>query len=245
MRRNAFRLLPCALLGVFFATAPAEAQLGGWTLSATADFGGNFPIRQLGKNAGTIPQVPVLQVVADREKSLSVGAGVIATSPSGETTVRGRFYTTIDGIVSGRLGFCGEPDNPLFRGPLCEPVETTADVRSFAVDVGFLQGAPGDRIRASIHIGAGLRSFSFGSIDCEDPTDWEVICEFTSEIWQDEGGVSPFILAGLRLNGDLGPARLWVEGMDQIGRYDGGSDRADGNVQNDLLVTAGISIRVF
>lgn len=245
MRRNASPLLLCALVGALLPATPVQAQLGGWSLSATAEGGFNIPIRQLGKNSGTIPQLPVLQVVADRESSATVGGGLILTSPSGETFVRARFLTTLDGVVSGRLGVCGDADNPLFRGPLCQPVETSVDVRSFSVDLGFLQGAPGDRLRASLHIGAGLRTFTFGTVDCVDPTDWEVVCEFTSEIWQDDGGIAPFLMGGLRINGRLGPADLWIEGIDQVGRYDGGSDRADGNVQNDITLTAGLAIPIF
>ena len=244
MRRIATSLVACALT-VIVTAVPARAQLGGWSLSVTAEGGVNIPTRQLGKNSGTIPQLPVLQVVADRESSGVVGGGVMLTSPSGETTVRARFLTTLDGSVSGRLGVCGDDDNPLFQGPLCAPVETTVDMNSFSVDLGFLQGAPGDRVRASLHIGAGLRTFSFGTNVCEDPTDWQQVCEFTSEIWEDDGGVVPFLLAGLRLNGDLGPATLWIEGFDQVGRYNGGSDRADGNIQNDVTVSAGLAVRIF
>lgn len=245
LRRTALALALLALPGLAFSATPVAAQLGGWTVGATADVGGYLPLRQLGKNAGTIPQLPVLQVVADRQSSLFFGGGLLFTSPSGETTVRARYSTTVGGVVSGRLGVCGEPDNPLFRGPLCEPVETDSDVRSFSVDLGFLQGSPGDRIRASLHLGGGLRSFSFGTIACEDPTDWEIVCDFTSEIWQDDGGIAPFLMGGLRLNGQMGPAQLWVEAMDQVGRYQGGSERADGNLQNDISVTAGFTLRVF
>lgn len=246
VHRLSTRILLAALVGCAFVPAPTRAQLpDGWTFSLEAHGGGLIPLRQLGKNAGTIPQVPVLQVVADRQNSGVVGGGIALTSASGETTIRARFTTTLDGVVSGRLGVCGDPDNPLFEGALCQPVETASDVRSFAVDMGFLQGSAGDRIRASLHIGAGLRKYSFGTIDCNDPTDWQVICEFTSEIWQDQGGISPFLMGGIRLNGNLGPAVLWVEGMDYVGRYTGGSDRADGNVQNDIAVIAGLSVRVF
>jgi hypothetical protein len=244
VRRIATSLLAGAAVA-FTTAAPGQAQLGGWSLSVSAEGGVNIPTRQLGKNASTIPQLPVLQVVADRETSAVIGGGVEFTSPSGETILRARFTTTLNGGVNGRLGVCGDPDEPLFQGPLCEPVETTAEERSFSADIGFMQGSPGDRVRASIHIGGGLRSFSFGSTDCVDPTDWELVCSFTSDIWADDGGITPFILAGLKLNGDVGPASLWVEGTDRIGRYRGGLNGADGNFQNDVAVTAGFTFRVF
>jgi hypothetical protein len=244
VRRLATSLVVCAVAGLTLAS-PAQAQLGGWSLSAVAEGGVNIPMRQLGKNSGTIPQLPVLQVVADRETAALIGGGVMLTSPSGETMIRARFTSSVSGNVSGRLGVCGEPDNPLFQGALCAPVETTVDERAFSADIGFLQGSPGDRVRASLHIGAGLRSFSFGENECVDPTDWEQVCTFTSEIWEDDGGISPFLIAGLRLNGELGPATLWVEGLDRVGRYNGGSDRADGNIQNDISITAGLALRIF
>lgn len=244
MRRFATSLLVCAIAGLGF-VAPARAQFGGWSLSAIAEGGVNIPTRQLGKNAGTIPQLPVLQVVAERDAHGVIGGGVMLTSPSGETLVRARFTTSINGSVTGRLGVCGDPDNPLFQGPVCAPVENSVDERAFSADIGFLQGSPGDRVRASLHIGGGLRSFSFGENECVDPTDWEEVCRFTSEIWEDDGGISPFLLASLRLNGEIGPATLWIEGLDRIGRYNGGSDRADGNIQNDISITAGFALRLF
>lgn len=245
MPRLAARFALPALLCLLWSADPGHAQSSGWTVAATADVGGYFPLRQLGKNAGTIPQIPVLQVVAERESSATFGGGVTLTSPSGETLVRARYSQTIGGIVSGRLGVCGDPDEPFFGGPLCAPVEADSDIKSFQVDVGFMQGSPTARIRPSLHFGGGIRSFSFSQNDCTDPTEWETICGFTSEIWQDDGGLTPFLMAGLRLGGDLGPATLFIEAMDQVGRYKGGSDRADGNIQNDLSVSGGFTIRVF
>jgi hypothetical protein len=245
VRRLAARFVLPALLGLLLTSTPGHAQFAGWSVSATADVGGFFPLRQLGKNAGTIPQVPVLQVVAERKASTTFGGGVTLISPTGNTLVRARYSQTLDGIVSGRLGVCGDPDEPFFQGPLCAPVETDSNVRSFQVDMGFMQGSPTARIRPSLHIGAGIRSYSFTQNECNDPTEWEVICEFTSEIWQDDGGLTPFLMGGLRLSADLGPANIFVEAMDQVGRYNGGSDRADGNIQNDISVTGGFMIRVF
>lgn len=245
MRRLATCIVLPTLLGLLVTGTPAQAQLSGWSVSVTADVGGWVPLRQLGKNAGTIPQVPVLQVVAERQTSASVGGGITFTSPTGNTLIRGRYSQTLSGVVSGRLGVCGDPDEPFFQGPLCAPVETDSNIRSFQLDVGFMQGSPTARIRPSIHFGAGFRSYSFTQNECEDPTEWEVICEFTSEIWQDDGGLTPFLMAGLRLSGDLGPANIFVEAMDQVGQYKGGSDRADGNIQNDLSISGGFMIRVF
>ncbi len=223
---------------------PGHAQLSGWSVSATAGFGGWVPLRQLGKNSGTIPQVPVLQVVAERKNSATFGGGVTLVSPTGNTLLRARYSQTLSGIVSGRLGVCGDPDEPFFQGPLCAPVETDSNIRSFQVDMGFMQGSATARIRPSLHFGVGLRSYSFTQNECVDPTEWEVICEFTSEIWQDDGGLTPFLMAGLRLSGDIGPAKIFLEAMDHVGRYKGGSDRADGNIQNDLSISGGFMIRV-
>lgn len=247
MRRLAARLLlPLAvgLLGVS-SPAPAAAQIGDWTLSATADAGAFVPLRQLATNAGTGRQNRVLQVLAEQQSSASFGGGIVATSPSGNTLVRARYMTTSGASSSGRWGVCGDPSNPLGTGALCEPVEVDSEYSAFSVDVGFMQGSVGSRVRPSIHLGAGMRSYSFGTVDCTDPGDWQVVCEAVSEIWLEDGGLSPFLMAGLRLTSDLGPASIWVEAMDQVGPYGGGSDRADGNFQNDLALSGGFTVKVF
>ncbi|MBT8336321.1 MAG: hypothetical protein KJO11_06930 [Gemmatimonadetes bacterium] len=245
MRRLVNSILIGAVSGLAFAS-PTAAQLGGWSLSVNAEGGVNIPLRQLGKNVGTIlGQEGNLQIVAERESSPMVGGGLLLTSPSGETLFRARFVTTLDGEVTGQVGVCEVPDTQFDGLPFCQPVVNTAGVRAFSVDAGFLQGSPGDAVRASLHLGLGLRQFSFGELPCVGNEAWEPVCDATVEIWQDDGGISPFILAGVRLNGELGPATLWVEGIDRVGRYGGGSDRADGNIQNDVSITAGLALRIF
>ena len=246
MRRFAVRFVLPALLGLLVAGTPGHAQLSGWSVSATGDFGAFIPLRQLGKNSSTILETSVLQVVADRETSAFIGGGVTFTSPTGRTLVRARYAQTLSGVVAGRLGVCGDPDAPLFQGDLCDPVETQSDIRSFQVDMGFMQGSPAARIRPSLHFGAGIRAYSFTQNECNEPAgDLQTICLFASKIWQDDGGLTPFLMAGLRLSGDLGPANLFIESMVQVGPYKGGADGADGNVQNDMSITGGFTIRLF
>ncbi|NNF37423.1 MAG: hypothetical protein HKN71_02055 [Gemmatimonadetes bacterium] len=245
MRRLVNSILIGIVSGLTFAS-PAEAQLGGWSMSVNAEAGLNIPVRQLGKNVGTfLGQEGNLQIVAERESSPLVGGGLTFQSPSGETLLRARFVTTIDGELTGQVGVCEVPDTQFEGLPFCQPVKNSADIRAFSIDAGFLQGSPGDAVRASLHLGVGVRQFSFGSLPCIGNESWEPVCEATAEIWEDDGGLSAFLLAGLRLNGELGPATLWVEGIDRVGRYNGGSDRADGNIQNDVSITAGLALRIF
>jgi hypothetical protein len=212
----------------------------------TGDFGAFVPLRQLGKNSSTILETSVLQVVADRDNSALIGGGVTFTSPTGNTLVRARYAQTLSGVVAGRLGVCGDPDQPLFQGDLCAPVETQSDIRSFQVDMGFMQGSPTARIRPSLHFGAGIRAYSFTQNECSDPNaQRQTVCEFSRDIWAEDGGLTPFLMAGLRLSGDVGPANLFVESMVQVGPYKGGANGADGNVQNDMSITGGFMIRVF
>ena len=246
VRRLAVRFVLPALLGLLVTGTPGHAQLSGWSVSATADFGAFVPLRQLGKNSSTILELSVLQVVANRETSSTIGGGVTFTSPTGNTLVRARYSQTLSGVVVGRLGVCGSPDEPLFVGELCDPVETQSDIQSFQLDLGFMQGSPTARVRPSVHIGVGIRSYSFTQNECDDPiADRQTICEFSRDIWAEDGGLTPFLMAGLRLSGDVGPANLFVESMVQVGPYKGGANGADGNVQNDMSISGGFMIRMF
>ncbi len=246
MRRSFVRLVLPLAVGLLAVPSSGAAQLGGWSLAATADVGGYVPLRQLGVNAGTGRQNQVLQITAEKQSTMTVGGGLVATSPSGGTMVRARFSSTTGGSTSGRWGVCGDPDTPLARGVLCEPVEVESQLQGFHVDLGFLRGSPTSLLRVSIHFGAGMRAYSFGSVECADPNpDRVVICEAASEIWAEDGGLSPFLMGGLRLLSELGPASLWVEAMDHVGPYRGGTARADGQIQNDLALSGGLTVRIF
>ncbi len=244
MRTRSFVLPVLTLAMSTLLASPLHAQARDWTISVTADAGVFVPIRNLGKNAGATQSLPVLQVVADMNSAFQTGFGIELSHPSKDILVRAMYRTTVGGTVTGRLGLCGDPSDPLFTGAICQPVENDAKVQTFFADVGFIRGDPGSRLRPVIRMGLGVRKYSFGTVVCQDPSDWEVVCNFTSDIWNDAGGLTPTLSFGVGLQGELGPLTVRAEALDQVNRYSGGAGSADGNIQNDGSISLGLAYRI-
>ena len=179
---------------------PASGQERSWTASVFVEGGGVLPIRTLGRNVGIFPGLDEQQVVSDLENFGSFGGGVEIDLPATNLRFRAVYNTTTGGAVTGRIGFCGDPDNPLVTGDICEPAETDATIQSFAVDVGFVRGRPGAIFRPVILLGVGLRKYEFGDPDCPplDPVETAGrTCLLMEDLWLEEGGLTPILRFGL------------------------------------------------
>lgn len=254
MRLSLYSVLVAALIAAPAApvTAQDTPQERSWTLSVFAEGGGLLPIRSLGRNVGIFPQLDQQQVVSDLENSAVLGGGVEILFREKGLRVRAVYNTTTGGSVVGRLGFCGDPGSPLVTGDICEPVQADAQVHSFAADVGFMRGREGAIIRPVIYLGAGVRKYSIGALDCPPIAGTDVIqeiqartCGLVQDIWGDTGGLTPTLRFGLGFDVNLGPVALRTTALDIVGRYPGGSDQADGHGQNDVILTAGLAVKVF
>lgn len=222
-----------------------EAQERSWRLNVVGNLGYMKPIRSLGNNATRVPDLPILQVITDFDPSPTVGGGLELDLLEHGITVRGIYDRTLSGASDSRLAFCGDPDDPFATGALCVPVETTGIVQSLAVDVYFSRGSPTARIKPILSIGGGLRHYQFEGITCNDPSDWQYICELAADVWADGGGITPFLIFGGGLRSQLGPVRALMEGQVRSGRYDGGINSATGNIQIDLALGLRLSVNVY
>lgn len=231
-----------AILGLLATPPRASAQtIAGWSLGARAEAGVFSPFRSLGKNASGLVDRPNLQTTADLEATTLVGGALMAVSPSGTESLKLGFQTTVGGTVSGGLSICGDDDDPLFVGELCEPVEASAELRNISAILSFLRGTPGSFVRPEFHVGVGFRQYTFGERDCTDPGGWQEVCEFTRDIWDGTDGWSPYGTAGAGFRRQQGPLTLFVDGYVVAGRFPGGVEGADNALQTDLLFTGGVS----
>lgn len=247
-------VLAAALLGALAVPASGQAvpQERSWSLSLFVEGGGLLPIRTLGRNVGIFPQIDQQQGVSDLENTAAFGGGAELLLREKNIRFRAAYHTTSGGSVVGRLGFCGDPGNPLVTGDLCEQIESDAQVQSFSADVGFIRGREGALLRPVIYLGAGIRKYTIAEISCPPTTTPDVVeeiqartCLLMEDIWSETGGLTPTLRFGLGLDVNLGPLALRTTAMDIVGRYPGGTNGADGHGQNDVFLTAGLAVKVF
>lgn len=238
-----------AVLAVLsLSVAPISAQ-NDMTVSVIGEFGYLISVRSIGKNTGELQEQDFLQVISDFNDSPTASVGLGFTFPAKDLTVRAIYETTIGGTATGRVAFCGDPDNPLVIGLLCRPTEIDMDMSSFIVDLQFLRGQPGARFRPFLQAGAGIRMFSLGNQpSCpnivQDPSGWGQVCEMANELWTDAGAAALFAF-GFGLQAKLGPLATSAEFQNQWSRYTGGVRNAGGNSMNDLNLSFSARLNVF
>ena len=239
---SALALLVLAPLGV-------SAQERTWSVSLVAEGGGLFPVRTLGKNSGLLPQLDDQQIIAEIDESAMWGAGVEVFFPGPMLRVRGMYHTTVNGASRGRIGVCGDPNDPLITGPVCEDWVTPATVESFSVDLSFVRASMERRFRPTIYLGGGVRQYTLSTVECPPPTALDIraaACPLLNELWVEDGGLAPFVRFGAGMDVAIaGPVELRTSGIATSGRYPGGAGSADGHLQIDLMFNAGLAVKVF
>lgn len=242
------RIPTLSLLGLLLVAAarPATAQDRTWTVSLVADAGAILPIRTLGKNAGVLQERPDEQVISKMEEAMTFGGGVEVDLPARNLRFRAMYHTTRGGEVVGRLAFCGDPGSPLVTGGVCQDVRADATMHSLSLDMAFMRSGAGSLIRPVVFIGGGLRKYDFGNLQCPFPADWVyATCPLLYDLWVEEGGFTPVLRFGLGFDVNAGPLQFRTSFQDNVSRYPGGVGDADGHTQNDVTLTAGLSVKVF
>lgn len=232
------------------AAAPLHAQDPSWGINVFALGGGNFPLRNLGKNTVDIQQHPFLQVVAQVENSPSLGGGLEFLLLEHDLKIRGEFRTTVGATARGLLGVCESGDVAQIGVGLCAlQIGTDARVMDGSAELVLLAGDPNRRVRPSFSIGLGVRSFQFetDALDCADfgteLDDAYQVCRRSEEILEDPGA-NLALTFGLGLEALRGPVAAFLRVHAVTGSYNGGTGRADGERQMDLAVTGGLAFRV-
>lgn len=228
-----------AILSMLVA-APGSAQ-SSWEFRAVAESGLFYAVRDLGKNIGETGELVVYQVASRMDAAPVLAVGVEAWSASRSVAIRLIGSTTLGGTSSGRVAVCA-----VLTGPACEPRTVDARLNTLRAEAAFVQGAPSDRFRPEILLGAGARSYQFQAEPCPVESDPLVqqTCELVIGIYEDQAQVQPFVQFGLGLRTTSGRLTGFARVLDQVGPYNGGSGRAEGEIQNDVLALVGIGIRV-
>lgn len=231
-------------LALSFVPTTLHAQLGDWTFRGTGEFGIFFSTRDLGKSVGDIPELPALQIKGRMDPAPVFGGGIEAESADTRLLLRAVVRSTMGGTASSQIALCS-----LTTGELCVPRVVDVRMTTFTGEVVFVQGSAEDRLRHSFVLGAGLRSYDFTAEACDPDSsnpDVFVVCELATDLYQDQAKVQTFIQFGFGFawTSASGAITAFARVNDVVGKYNGGSDRSDGDFQNDVFGMGGLSFRV-
>lgn len=218
-------LLPPALR----AQDPVPGTQGSWEIRAVADLGMRVGTRDLGTNGGETVLSARLAVRSNIEPAPVVGVGMELRHRRSTVGVRAMARTTLGATYTGRPGAC-----VLIEGTVCQGHQTDARITSFSVEALFGTRREADA-RLSISLGAGLRRYEFGGIPCAAD---DLFCTMVRQIQSDQ--IQPLFTFGLSLEGEVEGLPVHVKVQDFLGSFRAGSAPAEGQLQNDLIVTLGI-----
>lgn len=219
-------VLPAALR----AQDPVPGPQGSWEIRGIADLGMRVGTRDLGTNGGETVLSARLAVRSTIEPAPVVGVGMELRHRRSTVGVRAMARTTLGATYTGRPGACVLIEG----GALCQSHETDARVTSFSVEALVATRREADA-RVSISLGAGLRRYEFGGIACAAD---ELFCTMVRQIQSAQ--IQPLFTFGLSLEGEVEGLPIHVKVQDFLGSFRAGSAPAEGQLQNDLIVTLGI-----
>ena len=235
-----------SLLAVTFAlgflSLPGSVRAQSWGFHGFAEGGALLGVRDLGQVVGSVGNFLSIQAAASIQPSAASGYGFQATMPSGDTWFRLMARTTHGARAEALIGLC-----TLASGHICDPLVVDARVTSLHGQAGFKQGDAGGRARAAFFVGLGLRSYEFSDPDCSpfrDRPDMHTVCGFMAGVYANPPSLAPSVEFGFEVEMDADPVTFHFRGSDVTTPYDGGDDRTEGIMQNDVYLTFGIGIKV-
>jgi len=162
--------------------------------------------------------------------------------PAEELTVRLGWESLSGAEVAGRIGICS-----VAAGDLCEPIVAPADVWTVSSLVRVVSGNPDNEIRPVIRAGVGLRGFAYTTIpECPDRSEGAMaqVCKAIVDLYE-VPGLHLRLRLGLGLQASVGRFVLEAAGDVATGRYNGGSERTNGNWYHDLRAELSTSTLIF
>lgn len=204
-----------------------------WAVEPIVDVGMRVATRNLGTNGGDTPLTNALTVYSTIEVTPVIGAGVQLEHRYSTVGVRAMARTTLGGTYAGQPGAC-----VLIEGGVCRTHESGVRVSSLAVEAVFGTRREADA-RVLLSMGAGVRHYDFTRLECaaDDP-----LCDMVHKIQVDQ--IQPLFIFGLGLEGEVEGVPVHVKIQDFIGSFRAGSLPAEGELQNDLIITLGVGLPV-
>lgn len=221
--------LPAGLL----AQDPAPDSEDRWAVQPIFDLGMRVATRDLGTNGGDTPLTNALTVFSTIEATPVIGAGVQLEHRYSTVGVRAMARTTLGGTYAGQPGAC-----VLIEGRVCDSHESGVRVSSLAVEAVFGTRRETDA-RVLLSMGAGVRHYDFARLECAAD---EPLCAMVHKIQADQ--LQPLFTFGLSLEGEVEGVPVHVKVQDFVGSFRASQLPAEGELQNDLIITLGVGFPV-
>lgn len=224
-------VLALALPGEARGQESPELPEGSWAWSGVADVGMRIASRNLGTNTGNAAFLAPFAVRSSIDPAPVLGLGVQAEHRYRTVGVRAMLRTTFGAVMRGKPGICS-----LIEGDVCREHEGDARVSTLSVE-GLFSTRREAAVRATFTLGVGLRHYRFEGLECE--TD-EHLCTMVDDIKADQ--TQPMVTFGVGLNADLAGLPIHIKLQDMIGPFQAGRPGAEGELQNDVLITLGAEV---
>lgn len=224
-----FMALPASLV----AQDPAPDSEDRWAVQPIVDMGMRVATRNLGTNGGDTPLTSALAVFSAVEVAPVIGAGVQLDHRYSTVGIRAMARTTLGGTYAGQPGAC-----VLIQGAVCDSHESGVRVSSLAVEAVFGTRREADA-RVLLSMGAGLRHYDFTGLECAVD---DSLCVMVHQIQVDQ--IQPLFTFGLTLEGEVEGVPVHVKVQDFVGSFRASQFPAEGELQNDLIITLGVGLPV-
>lgn len=209
--------------------------------------GALLPTQNLASSSDLLLEDQIVQAVSEFESASVFGGGIEVLLPDPNLRIRARYNQSVDGTADGRLLICSKESGFDPTG-ICTPQRVDATVRAFGAELIFALGQPGQRLRALLQLGAGVRSYDFDEPDCSAAPlgDERFVCNLVADMWEDPPSADPYLSFGAGAQVNLTrrfDLQLLVQ--DWFGEFSAGGDRAEGNQVNDITISVGLSTTLF
>ena len=220
------------LLITLAGSAPLAAQAGGgWSVQVEGRGGLFKATRDIGKILGENNA----QIRTTIQVAPTYSFGLILSGPSPNYSFRvSGSYMSAD--ARGQAGACA-----VLSGPGCVSLDVSTTATQGTLDV-LVHSDDGSSVLKYFLGGVGLRSYSFDRLDCRDANldpNLQAVCSPMMEFLANQQGLVGRL--GLGFMRGVGPVSMGLEIIDQVSLFEGAGERGEGGIQNDVMLSVGVS----
>ena len=231
--RRPISILGLTLFACLAWSNPLSAQAAaGWNVQLEGRVGYHTSTRNLGHILGGEVDA---QIETNAQPAPYYNFGFLLSGPSPSVSFRGSLgYMSTD--VEGQAGVCSAG----LSGGGCTTLAVPASSMQGAFDILLHRDTGGPQLLYFL-AGLGYRAWSFEELDCRGIQDFNefAVCSPMMELLADQKGLIGRLGFGFRRG--LGPAGFGLEVVDQVGQFVGAGERGEGGIQNDFIVSVGVS----
>lgn len=231
MPRRSTLILALALAGAGLSAAASEAVAQLPQLEVMPKAGIFIPASSLG---AALEDVELVQIKVELQTGFTAGFNLQYNLPTAPASLRLSFDYVPFTEAEAAPTACG-----VIESPYCVPV--AVDARFFALTADAVIRPRGEprRPHGFFVIGLGAKHYEFADLECP-AGDEGIVCRMLDDFTRNQWNLTVHVGVGLAIR--LGSVHAVLELSDYMSQHDPASEDAEGKVQQDLFLTAGVRI---